>query len=473
MIVEDSSQPGAPDAADVYLGSFDPPNDFDHGEEFESARPRPIPARLRNGSWSRSRRRVLWTLILAAGACLAFAPLPFMKTLGYYILVLQYLGWIGFGLLAIAGIAWVSMRFNAGRFEYVRDGVPIIGRIVKAGPTIEGVADLVSVKFAAEVEYRDSETEALTTRTLKSEEAIEKKKLARYSLAVAPGDYVTLVALPDKPSGSLKLYGFLGLDPEREFVLKDGRPPAPWPPVMIALAILGFIVVLGLALAAIYIVKFCTPIDGDPTTAVIPAIVGITVGVFAGIKMAGWEQRDNPGITRGRRLFFVLFVGPALGAMLAGVMLFLLNAVADQSPPDLRPVEIEEYWTVTHYPLFVREYEIEYGEFGVAESRKHPATVEHMARFQPFDLGAIDVGKGAFGLSWVRGIYPIRWFTTDPAIAGDVPTVALAGPDGDELKLSPYVVMNDGRRVAPPAALSERAVEKLRATGLEASVFEK
>ena len=79
------------------LGPFRPPSDFDLGEEFLVPPPRPIPSNLLKGTY---RRR--WTLITRiyvalGGLCIVLGHTDTVQSLGFYVLVLGYLRYIGWG----------------------------------------------------------------------------------------------------------------------------------------------------------------------------------------------------------------------------------------------------------------------------------------------------------------------------------------------------------------------------------------
>ncbi len=111
------------------LGPYLPPQDFDHGEEFEPAVPRPIPGFLKVGSYARRSRGTMYSLFVLGLMCVVFWPIPFVQGLSFYILPLQYLHWIGLGLIAIAMFQFLAGLVTSGRYKYVKEGTPFVGRV--------------------------------------------------------------------------------------------------------------------------------------------------------------------------------------------------------------------------------------------------------------------------------------------------------------------------------------------------------
>lgn len=241
-----------------------PPSDFDHGEEFEAPIPRPIPKRLKNGSYSQRRRTTVRTLLVFAVGCIVFAPMPFVVTISNYILPLRYLDWIGAGLFLIAIVVYLVNLFSPGRFVYVKTGHPIVGRILVPAFQDAGNADLPMFRLTAGVEYEHPENNAQMFATCVSEDQWGASDVEKFSQDFERGEYVTLVAKPDSIESTLKLYGYLGLDPEREYVLKNGRPVkgiSPTTALLISFAVLG---ALGVLMMGIHVVITSIPDGGAP-----------------------------------------------------------------------------------------------------------------------------------------------------------------------------------------------------------------
>jgi hypothetical protein len=158
------------------LGPFSPPRDFDHGPEFEPAAPRPIPGRLRRGLYGRKQWAAVITLAVLATGCIFMAPWQITQDIALTILPLAYLDWIGYALFAIAVIVAVKNRTSMERYGYVRDGVPIAGRVLEARPTVvqsinpQTKAVIERTHYLVNVEYDDPQTRKHETASVLSEE---------------------------------------------------------------------------------------------------------------------------------------------------------------------------------------------------------------------------------------------------------------------------------------------------------------
>ena len=290
-----------------------------------------------------------------------------------------------------------------------------------------------------------------------------------FSLDLNVGDYVTLVSLRQRDSneleaGSLKLYGLLGLDPARDYLRKNGKPIPPVSPLKVFLIIIGVVGVMLSLLGFIYAMEFCMPIDdGDWKTVIAPAVLGAISGLF----LAWWTIRNakrkaaatihSPSDMRG---FWLIF--PVFGVMAGFLVLIMLNALLDTSPPEFRPVAIENYWQTT-YEFVIRNYNIEYREFGANESLKCPSKVDEMDKFRATNLGMIDVAQGRFGAKWVRGIYPLIWIPKPPQVPNETPGLTFQDDrhGGIAVRIIPVIQLPKGETMLPPEVLAERAIQQL------------
>lgn len=459
---ESTTQPAAAD-----LGKFDPPREFEHGDEFLPQPPRPIPKRLRSGSYATKQRGIAWTLIVVGTACVAFYPLPFVQKLSYYILPLGYLHWLGYGLLAIAAFVYLKYLFAPQRFQYVKDGIPVVGRILSIGETMHGTADMPMFRTAANVEYRDPDTGEMRQAQIESEDSWGVKEREKMELTVAPGDYVTLVGLPGNFHNSLKIYGMLGLDPQREFLLKSGRPMrglSSLAILTICIAVVGGFSLLLMGLTTLF---FFFPTGGDWKVGIIPGALGAVVGLGGGWLLHRAEEKSQKSNGSG---LGCLMIGGVFVGIIGGILtLFILNATLDNSPAEYRPIEVVEFWETTHSGVF-RNYEIEYRPFGAVKTDKVPATHEQMERFQN-EFGVIEIGDGRFGLPYVRGIHPLTWDEEElkppqdgqPKPEGRYLWVNFKNPvTGKEsiMLLKPKIELDDGTRIDPPDQLIELAIKR-------------
>ena len=115
------------------------------------------------------------------------------------------------------------------------------------------------------------------------------------------------------------------------------------------------------------------------------------------------------GLFGGHGLLMTLVIGA--GAFLLGGMTVLCwcttaNALLDESKPELRPVEIVEFWSTTHSFLF-REYQIEYRFPAESQTRKLLSSPAHMRQFRTKQALA-EVHAGRLGWSWIKTIAPAK-----------------------------------------------------------------
>jgi hypothetical protein len=428
--------------------------------ELAPAPPRPIPSVLLGGSYERRwRQRAFSGLVLAAGM-LALSGLGLLVELSYYVLALQYLDWIGFGLLALVAASAVSHLLRRGRYGYVRDGLPVAARVLACDRVLLGHKDFPSFAFAVQVEYRHPETRALETAWIRSGHIGAAASAHRYALPIRAGDQVTAIGLPGRFTKSLTLYGFLGLHPDVDYVLKDGRPVRE-PPALVVLGIsAGIVGLLALLLAGLYVVQFLQPIGN-----VAPAAWGAGAGAGLALVLAlvlPWARSSGAdGRSRAQR-WMARFAFAVLGSLTGFIGASAWNAGFDRSAMDIRDVEVVNLWQETWYPLFIRRYDIEYAELVGGEKRKHPARVEEMAGFE-LGFGVIDVGRGALGMEWVRGIYPV---VLTPLLPDDPPEKAIFSatvdsPDGARkvIGLKPVVRLPAEKLLDPSPALAARIRE--------------
>lgn len=502
---EDGTQPSALDAGGFVsyediareLGPFDPPPDFDHGEEFEAEIPRPIPKRLKTGSYSRRRRTTVRTLLVFGAGCFVFAPMPFVVTISYYILPLGYLDWIGAGLLLIAFLVYLIQFFSSGLFAYIKTGQPVVGRILIPAFQDAGNAELPMFRLAAGVEYRHPENDAQMFATCVTEDQWGASDVENFSQDFERGEYVTLVAQPESVESTVKLYGYLGLDPDREYILKNGRPikgVSPSTALLISFAILA---ALGVLMMGIHVVITSVPDGGAPWKFVAAAGAGLVAGLvlwFVGRRSSRSNEEEKPDATEqktgqgtepateesipaaamaqeeGSEKAGPIVCG-LIGALLGLFGLCILNTTLDGSRPVYEDIEVINFWEVTHNGM-IRTYEIEYRS-PKGGTHKYHATVEDIDRLQGGSSVGIDSGvavlaraAGRFGLPWTCGIYPIVWIdqskVEQPSSVSA--TIQFAGEREGEIvmmKLTPVVSIDEDEFNVPGERLAKMAEVRL------------
>src|SRR5207247_2172067 len=124
----------------------------------------PIPAVLHLGRFGRNRRRLRWGSLFAGSLCLMLAPVPMVQTLGLYVLPLQYLRWIGLGLVALGAGAFLLHLLVRGPFRYVQDGIPLVVRIRELVMRCTAMYDgqPSTYRLLAVIEYRDPDIGGLS-----------------------------------------------------------------------------------------------------------------------------------------------------------------------------------------------------------------------------------------------------------------------------------------------------------------------
>ncbi len=395
------------------LGPFNPPADFDHGDEFDPTTPRPIPRRLRTGSFGRRRWSTVLTLFVLGVGCLVFAPIPFVQKLSFHILPLAYLSWIGYGLISIAVFVGLAHRFSKERYVYVIDGELLIGRVLGVFTPVRSVIDAQTkavtnfFRYLAAVEFEDPETRKLERGVVLSEDEWDLAKQPRFDPGVDAGDYVTLVRMPGKGPESVRLYGFLGLDPDRDFITRDGRPlsgVSPFTAVLISVLVLA---ALWFLILGIYVLECCMPQEWNLSTSLLFVGVGAVLSAI-GLAWLVWFEQSKQATLKRSGLIWAGLGGAVLGAVAGVVSMGAVNAAFDRSAATFSPIRITQHWQTTHN-FIIRTYEVEYQPLAGGKSEKHGASVDDLAKLGDAPLGALEIRQGALGLEWIGGVHPIAW----------------------------------------------------------------
>src|SRR5262245_42186756 len=160
--------------------------------------------------------------------------------------------------------------------------------------------------------------------------------------------------------------------------------------------------------------------------------LGCTLGLAAGLVVA--RRRGEKCASKKSLQAGVL--GALLGAGGGFLTAALVNSAFDTSPPEYREVQVLEFWQTTHSFLF-RDYSIEYREFPDGKREKVAARVEKMQAFG-VRLGALEIGRGALGMTWIRDIHPLQLalLPGGDADGDDTITVEVEGEDGAKKKVS-------------------------------------
>ena len=449
------------------LEDFNPPHDFDHGEEFEAATPRPVPKSYRSGSYASRHRGAVYSLIWLGAMFIVFWPLPFVQGLAHYILPLAWLHWIGFGLLAIAAYMFLSGLAKSGRYRYIREAKPFVGRILEVDAVAGGTQEHPQFKFAAQVQYRHPETDQLKLAIVEAEDLWGMSEVERHQCTLQRGDYVTLVGLPGKIDETLKIFGFLGLDPEREFLLKDDFPmrgTSPFTAMMIAFLIGGIVVLI---MAACDVMMFSFPLSGDWKLPVALTVGGLVFGGLLGLGLSVMQRSEEKSATN---TLGALWVCAIFGAVGAPLLLIILNSRLDREAPKLEPIEIVNFWQTTHNFIF-RDYEVEYRSLQAGGATKRHVRYSQLERIGDAGFGVVEVGPGRFGYPWVRGIHPVIWAPVEEAQDVDGPEYVVTIPSEEGgaapivTTIKPVIEVEDGSLHAVPEILIEHSVNELATAG--------
>lgn len=447
------------------LAPFDPPSNFDHGEEFEAQAPRPIPKYLRQGSHGRRKRGMIYSLIALGIMFIVFWPIPFVQGLSFYILPLTWLHWIGFGLIVLGVWQYLAGLVSTGRYTYVKNGEPFTGRVLDCQKVDSGTADVPAFRHVARVEFRHPETDQHLIQDLPEPDNWSTSKLNQMSCPLKRGDYVTLVRLPGKDDSSHALYGFLGLDPEREYILKNDQPmrgTSPFTAIMVAFLI-AFVVLL--LMAAFDVIMFSFPIGGDWKLPTGLAVGGFFVGGFLG--RFWWSKSENQSKSKSPTPSF-LGVG-FLGAVSLIISFFILNSRLDNASTNLEPIEIVEYWNTTHN-FIVRDYELEYKKLADGETTKQHMRFSQITRLYGSRYGVEEISPGRFGYPWSKGIHPIYWMKFNetefeqPVVEFQIEKEPTELDDSlvETVRMIPVISLDNDRQVRLPERLLQPELNYLK-----------
>lgn len=454
-----SETPETPPVIDP--GPFAPPEDFEHSAAFLDDVPRPLPAFARRSRYLSARRTTVWSLLTVAAACWVTAPIPFVQTMSWYILPLGYLSWCGLGLAALAAIVWFRNLTTWGLLDYLRRGEPLIGRVREVGIQAGGTQEAPVGQFVSAVEFHHPETSELQTFVLSAPDTFPLGDAPKMSAGVEPGDYVTLVYLPGQIDQSMRLYGWLGIDPEHDYITKNGKRLETLSSLAVLMIVVAVTVALWVLLSFIYVLEAYSPLDGDWK----PYVIGISLASLPWILLFQWTMKgDSESKTPilVRRLGFAL-LGIFCGLMSGFPTVGFVNGYFDRSPRDLQPVRIVQLWHTT-WNFIIRNYELEYEPFPNGKATKQTVPVETMSQFESNDLGVIDIGRGNLGMRWIRSFHPIVWHdvTDDPdaAIPGTV-RCRLTGDNPAELRLAPQVMIDNATFAPIPDAMYDAAYNQI------------
>ena len=434
----DSHRKSHPQSATGSQSEYDSVSDSQSPDELQMPRgmqlppelvgppPRELPESFHQGRVAVTRQKSFWVAMLAGGACAALALLPFVKTLGLYILPLGYLAWIGVGICAIG--VWAYVRASAYRKarKYVEAGDATFARVsalAKApGAVVNG--QTTTQKFLAQLELKRPLTGELTQATATSPD-FPAQGSENISTRFRVGDWVPVVWMPGEFDATLQVYDFVEAMPDSGLV-REKKQQSLWMTLLqVAVAVMFFFLLFW----NIYAFGKYQPIEFGFRDAIGPIIVGGLLGLAIELAIYLRITRDakrvekrnaeaaaigeaielprEKGSLLGRIAWGMLLTFGAilLGAMTVICLAYSANAIFDTSESKPAPVQITQMTETTHSFIF-REYTIEYQLQGKDKEHKLLTTPHHMDQFM-VAAGTAQVREGRFGWPWVETIDPI------------------------------------------------------------------
>jgi len=237
-----------------------------------------------------------------------------------------------------------------------------------------------------------------------------------YECDLTVGSYVTLVYWPGKFDTTLRLYGFLGLNPDVTFV-RNKEPGA-----VIVFAVMIALMVLAILGYMIFSQTY-SPMSHPMSPAVIvPIVLGVLAGLGFGLFnwISWWRKRGEraqatmKALAEGKAIeaeeshfshAFVCFGAVLLGAIFPYAALTMLNGPLDKAEPKRVPAQFHNWPNPDVEPPYSR-MKIYYtvGDDEEKRSRVIPgATLTAVGEMS--DVVAL-VKPGRFGWPWIAGFEP-------------------------------------------------------------------
>lgn len=251
--------------------------------------PRELPEAFHHGRVAETRQKSFWVAMLSGGACAALALLPFVKTLGLYILPLAYLAWIGVGICAIGVWAYLYASDYRKARKYVELGDAAFGHVAALtkvpGTVVNG--QTTTKKFLAHLELRRPLTGEATETTVTSAE-FPAQGSENVSTRFRVGDWVPVVWLPGEFDSTLQVYDFVEAMPESG-LLRSKQQQSLWMTLLqVTLAVAFFFILFW----NIYAFGKFQPIEFGFRDAIGPIIVGGILGLAVEVILYLQAVRD-------------------------------------------------------------------------------------------------------------------------------------------------------------------------------------
>lgn len=416
---------------------FLPPSNFAFEPELLFPPPRQLPDSIKQGNYHKKQQRGAAFVVVGAAACLFFAHVPFVQKLGVFFLPLAYLDWISYGLFALAGVWWIRTVLQKGNYRYIKEGVPIVARVdsLQKAPVFRVNGQDSQYAYVASVVLRKPESSELKRFSLESPRFSANRK-DRYDTTLRVGQYVTAVYLPGKFEKTLRLYGFLELNPELKFVF-DAAENDPRRLGRDVLTASGVAAIVGASMGCCYAIAFFEPVSFGAPTFIWPCLAGgLILGTAFFIHLWRRNRTEKEAVLRrneaaraegkavepvpsslltqtglrARLRLLLLIPGSVLiGAVMIGCGLLSVNALFDPSRGENRPVQIEGLKETTYDFLF-RNYSVEYRWEGSGEKSDFPVMPDKLHTFfageELITKGFAEVHTGRLGWPWVKRVYP-------------------------------------------------------------------
>lgn len=416
-------------AAHIALGAFSPPADYTFETELQAPVPRPT-SDLTRRSGMGLRHKWGWRAVIVFGvACVIVGALPAVHRWSQWVLPLAFLSWIGVGIIVIGLLGSLDRSYSSVPDRYLRESMSLVARVLELVKVpVKAHYGHAEYAFRALVEFRDPETGEHSCQECLSRDFTAGAKDA-YATSFKVGDYVTAVYLPGNPRGSLGLFGFLELLPEKGVVRSRPLWADLWKDLLSLSALGGLFAML---MWNIYAFRRYHPIDFDYRSALWPMLIG-GIAFAALFHSRAWlrRRRERQWIAEeraaaqargeefevgrlpswgmpGRRSFMkvlAFFGNIGLGAVTALCRCFTANAWLDDSPAEFRAVEIAARRIETRGGVF-REYLVEYRLLDARRKNTFSTTPGRWAALVNREAIA-ELHAGRFGWPWVKALRPM------------------------------------------------------------------
>ncbi len=412
---------------------------YEFEPEFLFPVPRPLPDWFAHSEFAQQARR---QVILAAASGLfliALSSTHWTKRLGLFVLPFAYLDFIGLGLIVIALFKLLAVVLHRGPIAYLVRGKPIAAEVLSLTKAPVLRVNGVDARYAivAEIGYLHPQTGNEVTQFVQSNDFLADTR-ERYSTSLQVGDIVTAVYLGSAVERSLRLYGFLGLNPQRRFLIDAKSYRAGSHRLSLGAQILVLALFFSQLIANVYAFAFFCPIDFDWLKQLPPFLIGaacltLLFGVLSYLayrkRKALWFEQQAAAAQRGEvqeaysasiwerggiegfalKLLFAVG-GPLLLGISALCLAFIANGALDRSTPEILPVELTQL-TVSTENFILREYSIEFLSPFTKSKTKFNADPAALRRLlgpsgELIPAEAL-VRSGWLGWRWVADVRPV------------------------------------------------------------------